>query len=338
MTVYALRLTNGTDTAARVRMGDLLGLAPSGNLGTRSGIRPGPTAANVAVVAGAMQVTVQPFVAWVDGGVSDTQGGYPFVCDAAVTLTLANGHATLPRTDVIVARVRDDAADGSGFTDATVEVVAGTAGSGAPALPTNCVPIRNVVVPAGASVGTGGLTSGALSTDRRTWLAGLGGVIPVATQAERDALPAVNGLVVYRIDTDTLEHRRAGTWEAVGGGQGHLGTVVRTIVTGINTEVELTTLGVTTAPSRRVKLTLASTITPTIAGSGVLYRIKRGGTTVGTAYHVGAAAFKDSHTFVIMDPTAPTGAVTYSLTGEAYGATPQTMEEATLVAEDIGRA
>ena len=215
MTVYALRLQNATDTAARVRMADLLGLTPTGNLSARGGVRPGPTAADVAVTAGTMNVTVQPFLALIDGGVSDTQGGYPFVCDAVVTLTLANGHATLSRTDVVAAVVRDNAFDSGGSTTATVEVIAGTPGAGVPALPTNALPLRNVVVPAGASTGTGGLSSGALSTDRRTYVSGLGGVVTVATQAERDALPTIVGTVVYRKDIDQLEVRGTSAWRSL---------------------------------------------------------------------------------------------------------------------------
>lgn len=218
MTAYALRLQNSTDTAARVRMGDLLGLTPSGNLSARGGIRRGLTAADVAVTAGTMNVTVQPFLAFVDGGVSDAQGGYPFVSDSVVTLTLANGHASLSRTDVVAAVVQDSAFDTSGALSATVEVIQGTPGGGVPAMPTNALPLRNIVVPAGASVGTGGLTSGALSTDRRTYVSGLGGVVTVASQAERDALPAIPGTVVYRTDTDRLQVRRAAAWQDVTAG------------------------------------------------------------------------------------------------------------------------
>lgn len=215
MTVYALRLQNSTDTAARARMADLLGLAPGGNLSARAGLRPGPTAGDVAVTAGTMQVVVQPFVAFVDGSVSDAQGGYPFVSDAAVTLTLANGHGSLSRTDVVAAVVRDSGYDTSGTVSATVEVVQGTPGAGVPALPASAVPLRNIVVPAGASAGTGGLTSGALSTDRRAWLAALGGVIPVASQTERDTLPALVPTLVYRKDTNELELRRASGWQRI---------------------------------------------------------------------------------------------------------------------------
>ena len=44
MTAYALRLENDTDTAARVRAGDALGLTADGATTARQGIRPGVNA------------------------------------------------------------------------------------------------------------------------------------------------------------------------------------------------------------------------------------------------------------------------------------------------------
>lgn len=211
MTVYATRLANGTDTRERLRKSDAFGLFASGPGAAREGFRPDNGGA-VAVVAGTMTVTVAPFTAWVDGTVSDLQGGYTFVSDATETLTVAAGHASLPRTDVVIAEVRDTIHDGSGSTDARVRLLQGTPGGGVPALPVNTLPLRNVVVPAGASAGTGGLAAGALSTDRRVYTTGLGGVLTVASQGERDALPATNGLVVYRKDLDAFEGRRSGGW------------------------------------------------------------------------------------------------------------------------------
>lgn len=202
MTAYALRLANSVDTAARVRIGDLLSLTPGATAVTgRTGIRPGLNAGTVAVVAGTMGVTVEPFVAWIQGGVSVVQGGYPFVLDAQVTLTLANGHASLSRTDVIAAVVRDDPFDSSGAVTATVEVVQGTPGGGVPAMPTNALPLRNVTIPAGLSTGTGGLASGNLSTDRRTYTAAAGGLLHVGTSS---ALPSVtmDGQRAWALDTD----------------------------------------------------------------------------------------------------------------------------------------
>lgn len=173
MTAYSLRLENGTDTAARVRIGDLIGLAPGASaLTAESGLRPDGGGV-VAIVNGTMTAEVDPFAAWIQGGISVVQGGYPFVLDAQATVTISDGHATLARVDTIVARVRDDSYDASGFTDAAVVVIAGTPGAGAPALPDNAVPLRDINVPAGASTGTGGLSAANLGTDRRVYLAGI---------------------------------------------------------------------------------------------------------------------------------------------------------------------
>lgn len=212
MTVYATRLTNGTDSRERMRHTDALGLFPGGVGVARGGLRNDGGGA-VTVNAGTMTVAVAPFMAYVDGGVSDAQGGYTFVSDAAETLTVSPGHASLSRTDVVIAEVRDTAHDGSGSTDARVRILEGTAGAGTPALPINAVALRNITVPAGLSAGTGGLASGNLGTDRRTYTTGLGGVLTVASQSERDALPAINGPMVYRTDTDRLEYRAATGWE-----------------------------------------------------------------------------------------------------------------------------
>ena len=215
MTAYALRLANGQDSIGRVRAGDALGLTPGSSPRTaRSGVRPDGGGV-VAVVAGTMQVTVSPFSAWIDGASSDAQSGYVFGLDAAQTLTLAAGDPVDDRYDAIIARVKDDAFDGSGATTATVEVVQGTPGAGPVAsslLPGTSLALFDVLVPAGVSLGTGGLSSANLGADRRSWLSGLGGVLPVANQSERDALMVQPGAVVYRKDADQLEVWSGTTW------------------------------------------------------------------------------------------------------------------------------
>lgn len=212
MTVYALRLQNGTDTADRVRKSHVLDLFPTSGLGGRSGVRNGDSGGVVTVVAGTMSVQVSPFVAWIDGTTSNAQGGYPFVSDATEALVLADGHATLSRTDVIAATVRDNTHDGSGFTDARLIVVQGTPGAGAPALPASALGLREVTVPAGLSAGTGGLASGNLGTDLRTYLPA--GVVSVASTVERDALAVKpTGGVVYRADTKRLEVYDGTAWK-----------------------------------------------------------------------------------------------------------------------------
>lgn len=212
MAEYATRLTNGQDTAARMRRSDLMLLAPNGNGLARAGLRPDGGGA-VSINGGTMGVTVQPFTAWVSSA-SAAQGGYPVVLDAAKVLAINPGHATLVRVDTVVAQVRDTTYDGSGFTDLRVLIVEGTPGAGAPALPATSIPLRNINVPAGASAGTGGLVSGNLGTDRRTYISSVGAPQAVASQAARDALPGIgSGMVVYREDTDVLEVYNGSTWD-----------------------------------------------------------------------------------------------------------------------------
>lgn len=215
MTVYALRLENNKDTAPRVRMADALGLSPASSLlSTRQGIRPEPGAAETTVLPGTMQVRVRPFMGWVDGGVSVAQGGYTVVSDADVTLTIAAGAASQARIDVVAVVVKDDPFDGSGALSCSVVVVQGEPGNGEPALPANALALAQVLVPAGVSVGTGGLWSGLL-TDQRTWLA-TGGTIPVSSQIERDALPDQPGQMVFRLDNNAIEVRGSTGWQSLG--------------------------------------------------------------------------------------------------------------------------
>lgn len=212
MTLYALRLQNGTDTAPRARMGDALGLQHKGALQARTGLRRDGGGV-VSVVAGSMQVQVTPFMAWVDGSASDTQAGYPVVSDATATLTVDDGAASLARVDTIAVVVKDNAFDGSGSTSADLVVVKGTPGAGAPALPGSAVALRDVNVPAGLSAGSGGLSSANLGTDRRAYLTALGGILPVTGATERDALGALAGQAVFRLDTATVEVHNGLTWK-----------------------------------------------------------------------------------------------------------------------------
>jgi len=209
---YALRLENSTDTRERMRKGDAIGLTPGSVSGARNGLR-SDGGGVVSAVVGTMTVEVTPFRAWVDGGASDAQGGYPFVLDATKVLTVTDGDAVLSRTDTVVAEVLDDTYDGSGSTVAQVRVVAGTPGAGAPTLPATCVALRDVTVPAGLSAGTGGLSSSNIGTDRRVYTAALGGIVPVSGATERDAMGAELGQPVYRLDTGNLQVFNGSDWD-----------------------------------------------------------------------------------------------------------------------------
>ena len=215
MAEYALRLENSTDNRERLRKGDALALTPGPVSGARNGLRP-DGGGEVTAVAGTMTVEVTPFRGWVDGGASDAQGGYPFILDATKTLTIADGDAVLPRTDTVVAEVRDNTYDASGATDARVRIVTGTPGSGAPTLPSSCVALRDVSVPAGMSAGTGGLSSSNMGTDRRSYIAALGGVVRVSGVTERDAMGARESQPVWRADTNVLQVYDGATWRTFG--------------------------------------------------------------------------------------------------------------------------
>ena len=271
MTVYALRLENGADTATRMRFGDALGLVPNGTpLGARSGLRP-DGGGTVAVTAGSMQVTVDPFAAWIDGTASDAQAGYPFLSDAVVTLAVDPGDATQARVDTVVARVQDNAYDAGGATVATVELVKGTPGAGVPLLPANTIALRDVNVPAGASAGTGGLSSSNLGADRRKYISSLGGILPVASATERDALPTLNGQVVYRFDTGKLQVRTGAGWltvatEPVGLPAANANATLNTgTQTAWTTDTDAATVTFTAPASGQVEVTLSAYIVNTAA-------------------------------------------------------------------------
>lgn len=214
MTTFATRLQNGVDTAVRMRMADavLLHSPGPGKLGARSGVRNDMDAGFVSVVAGTMNVSVKPFTGWLDGGASDAQAGYPVVSDSTATLTLSPGHATQARVDVVAVVINDHAFDGSGQTNCVLTVIEGTPGGGVPALPVTCLPLRAINVPAGLSAGTGGLSSGNLSTDYRLYLPM--GITKVGSVADRDTIvPGTGrGTVVYRNDNDVLEVWNGTTW------------------------------------------------------------------------------------------------------------------------------
>lgn len=211
MTGYAIGLQNGTDTAPRVRGGAAALRFPNGAVRARGGLRPDGGGA-VTVSAGTMNVNVAPLSGWVDTALPG-QGGFPFVLDASVALAIDPGDASLVRIDVIAVVVRETAFDSGGVTTAAVEVIKGAPGAGAPALPAASIPLRNISVHAGASTGSGGLTNANLSTDRRQWSVAAGGILPVASATERDALTPVEGMAVYRQDTDKVE-----VWRSTGGG------------------------------------------------------------------------------------------------------------------------
>lgn len=216
MTVRVVAQTSLSAEDFRLALTGLL--TPAGAMQARGGVVPGSGGA-LSKVSG-MTVRTAPVQVWVDGTSGTTQGMYLLTSDANVDKVLADGDATRDRIDLIVARVKDNAYDGSGATAPSVDVVQGAyAAVGqqpvAPALPASSEYIGQVRVNAGTTSGSGGISTGLISTASRRYAVAAGGILPVVSAAERDALVKYEGLYVDRADTDALERWTGSAWEVI---------------------------------------------------------------------------------------------------------------------------
>lgn len=163
-------------------------------LGGRSGFRV-DTPANI-LTATATTWTLGPCSAMIDPGASTHQGMYGWATDANITGSVTAADATNARKDIVYIQMNDSSAgDGSGAKTANVAYLAGsaTATPVAPALPARSFLVGTIDVPkagAGAPVVT-------LNPAR---FVAAGGVLPVSSAAERDALVKYDGLTVKRMD------------------------------------------------------------------------------------------------------------------------------------------
>jgi hypothetical protein len=78
--------------------------------------------------------------------------------NATQTLAIAAAHATLPRIDIAIARVRDDTFDSSGLDEADLEIVTGTAAGSpsVPATPSGAYKLAEIAVAAAVTAITNG--------------------------------------------------------------------------------------------------------------------------------------------------------------------------------------
>jgi hypothetical protein len=163
-----------------------------------------------------MTVQVQPGGAWITGTSTTTQGSYHLYNDAALpAVAIAASNPTNPRIDIVVARIRDTAEDGSGFSDASVVVVTGTPAVSpvAPATPASSLLLATIAV--GANVTT---ITNANITDKRVMAAstGYGSFYPITTGALGTAisLTVAAALLAYSLAAINI----FGTFTASGGG------------------------------------------------------------------------------------------------------------------------
>lgn len=181
---------------------------PAGPLLARQGRRPGG-GLEVTVSGTPEAVRVAPGL----GVITDVTRGGSFqvavTAEESVNLAARPGAGT-SRIDVVYLLVKNsDVIAGDGARDADVGVATGAASASpsAPGIPSGAMQIARLTVPASGAV----VVSGLLPR-----IAALGGVLPVASQAERDAIsPLYDGLLVFREDTGFFEGRVAGAWQQV---------------------------------------------------------------------------------------------------------------------------
>lgn len=174
--------------AGELRRADSSAFAGVGSaLGVGGGVvRHGDTSLAV-TVDGSDNVTVQPGAVVIPGNAVAGTGCYRSALAAATTNALTARNATNARIDLVVYRQLDTDVVGShGAYTARIDVIAGTpsATPAVPVLPSMAVELARITVPA-----SGG---GAASVDSsfRTYVAGIGGVIVVPTEARLPASAA----------------------------------------------------------------------------------------------------------------------------------------------------
>ncbi|MGD9485024.1 hypothetical protein WDH52_17500 [Streptomyces sp. TRM70308] len=160
-------------------------MTPTSQLGSRGGVIPGSPDGAYAFSglyvygqSAGMTATVASGRAVIQS--DESAGAYPVAVTEYTSLTLADGDPDNPRLDLVVLRVYDEAQDASGRTEAALEVVQGVpaASPEVPATPRGALELASVLVPAGASEGTGGIAWDTAVTDLRRPTVAVGGILP----------------------------------------------------------------------------------------------------------------------------------------------------------------
>lgn len=211
MTIRVLAVGNNNVNQADHR--SLVASFAQPNSGTthKSGLFPTNSAADITNVS-AMQVKVGPFKAIVPN--TNSVGSYLVQSDADITLTFDAGEAAVARTDRIIVRVYNNAADGSGRDEAVVEYLKGQSSGSASALPASSLLLFEFPVPAGASAGTGGINFTGIVQDKRLYTTASGGIIPVDHPTTFDVPNPYRGQAIWNRSTDILYIYDGTSWRA----------------------------------------------------------------------------------------------------------------------------
>jgi hypothetical protein len=215
MAVKVLALASGVTGLADHRILEANFAQPEGALTIRSGLFKSEGGGNLSTVS-AMVARVAPLRAIIANSISASLGPYLLVSDANVDITFEAGEASVPRTDRIIARVRDNTNDGSGSTAGSVEYLKGQASGSATAMPNNSLLLYEMSIPAGASAGGGGVNF-ANAVNKRVYTTASGGIIPVANATDMSGITTpYEGMACYRIDIGILYIYVGGVWRPRG--------------------------------------------------------------------------------------------------------------------------
>lgn len=213
---FALQNAGATHTAENDRMmisSTIAGLRTSGSLISRGGVAfAGGQLKVQAQGSPAMAVDVLSGHIYVPGSEGAKQGTYSCTNDGTVALSITTAHATLPRIDIVVAKVEDQAYSGANNLW-SLAVVAGTPAASpvAPTAPNNSLTLAQILVGAGVtSIVNGNIT------DTRIYVAAEGGVIP-CTSTQRPAVTVVpTSQLIYETDTNRFWYLRSGAFWPLG--------------------------------------------------------------------------------------------------------------------------
>jgi hypothetical protein len=296
----------------------LAGAKATRPLGARSGVRPGTPADTV--TATSTTWTCKPHAGVLDGQSANEAGAYWYAVDANVTGAVTAANATNPRIDIIYARVDDPAeSDGTSVPVVAVAYLAGTAAASpsAPATPARSMKLAEINVPA-----SGG------GSPTVTWVApyavAAGGIIPVRTTAERDALAAL-GNTDARVWVDVAGALYSGdgtTWTRAITAPAVSARTTTNMGPGFTTDTPIVTAPAVIADgAAKFKITVTPASFTMVQYEFWEFRIKRGTTTIATHRWVAPSnALTSIPSFTVTDtPTA--GSQTYSLSLVRVGGT-----------------
>ncbi|MEU3610906.1 hypothetical protein ABZ725_01135 [Streptomyces sp. NPDC006872] len=225
MTVRSAWLSPNSQTREDTRVTQIGAVTPVTDIKGRSGVLPGSANGQYRVTGlwlngttGGMTATVGVGRAVVQTSVA--RGAYPVAVTEPVPLTFEAGDPQFGRIDLVVLRIYDNDYDGSGRTEAVVEIVKGAPADvpAAPATPDASLVLFTVAVAKNAAAGTGGIDWDSARVDLRPTTVPVGGILP--TRSDDTAPGGYPGH--YRDVNNTLQRWDSTAWVAYPKGIGGL--------------------------------------------------------------------------------------------------------------------